>query len=182
MDGTVSHDIDCNASKHELPIQISRAVRTLERKTYTIAVWSNPLGVLNNQPVFLGIEPKVDKCTFPKHPHINEAGFLPYQGKIIFVPYSICYLHDLSNLGYTEDERILEAFKQVCIWLVKHQLWETLITMDNFKNNPYDAWIGESQYIPSILEMTNPCYDEKRQAIIKKTHQNVTQIIKKSLF
>ncbi len=146
--GIVGHCKNCMEEAHNLLPEIRNITMKFESISYDIAMWDNPDGYLENQPIFIPLNPEINKFKYPKHPHLNDMRVVVRDKKRIFIPNTICYLHDISNLSRNRNTRLFEAFSQIPIWLIKHQIWEKLRKKSDYKYDTYKAWIGQEQFIP----------------------------------
>lgn len=159
--GMIAHDSDCMESNHELPCEIITEIKNLERETFEIAIWDNPYGIMDNQPVFIPLTPQINHFIFNKNRHINAGGYRDDKnGKIIpfFIPESVCYESDFKSLGNRKAERIANAFDKVSLWLIKFQLWKKLEANSNYKSK---TWLGNEhkQCIEDVVGWEK--YDQK---------------------
>lgn len=133
-DGKVHHSSrHCHQARHRILDHIIRkAVRNLTEVTFHVAVHPNiavgPLQQqpsLNGQPIAIVYEPEITYMSYPYHPHLNMGWpdhVLP--GSRFGIPDSLCYTTDPRGLGETQQKRLVNAFDQVVIWLLRHQVWE----------------------------------------------------------
>jgi hypothetical protein len=156
--GKVYHSLNCDSeTNHNISKDLKRAIQLLKDETFLVAVLpEGPVG-LKKQPVVIGIKPEINYFTFPDHPHLNEDGFYGNLKKFYF-PHSFCYKHDHSEFTGDLYNRVLDAFEQVSIWLLRHQIW---VATRNLHSK--GIWIGKgepplpNESFPRFLNPENRC-------------------------
>ena len=150
----MEHLENCDVEYHHLKKEISVAIKDITSQQFKFAVWTNPDGILNNQPVVIILEPEINKIIYPDHPHINSSfTYINY-----FMPNSICYTDDPSLLGNDAYTRIAEAIDQTSIWLFKHQIWLATRSKGNA------IWIGpakeneDNEQFSSLRNLSDKCW------------------------
>lgn len=171
--GRVRHSQNCRQTKHIIPESIVRkAMRNLKEVTYSVAIHPNiSLGpvrekpLINGQPLAILYEPRLTYMEYPDHPHLNMGGPDRNLPGINFpLPDTLCYTSNPQELGEKQTERLLNAFGQVTIWLLRHQVWEATRTWQK-----RGKWIGphEGSLGPiDFLQRLNPeglCWCGKQQ-------------------
>lgn len=156
-DGVIRHYCDCQVTNHGLSDFILNSIDNMKKNTYRIAIWEgdsrkaedNKELLFQGQPICFILEPDITFSKFPDHPHLNAYPNMPD---------SICYTDNINELGELMHERVYNAIKYVCIWLIRHELWVSTKDLGNA------LWIGPHE--PRIIENGinlyynpfNPCY------------------------
>lgn len=137
--GKVYHCSDCSIREHKLSQKLRRAVEQIPDEKFLVAVYGGEPGILNGQPIAIVLEPEISYAVYPDHPHISQ-GFHKHIDTEFYIPDSVCYTNDPSNLGDDKNSRLLTVFDEMCIWLFRHQLWLATRHLHN-----KGEWIGPSE-------------------------------------
>ncbi|MEQ2529430.1 SEC-C metal-binding domain-containing protein [Bacillaceae bacterium CLA-AA-H227] len=158
--GKLIHLEYCGEINHNIrQKEVRKAMKDIENQSFKVAVYSGftNLQVLQNQPIAIVLEPEISYFTYPDHPHLNVGGF--DNANNFYFPDSLCYTDNPKLLGNSKKERLLNAFDQISIWLLRHQIWEA-----SRKYKRRGSWIGPeagtfSPYdYPPILEPLRKCW------------------------
>ena len=136
--------------------------------TYKVAIYpgygGTEGGILLGQPIVVALDPVITYIKYPDHPHINLGGNL--QNTNIFVPDTLCYIHNPEELGNIIDYRVFEAYKKIAIWLYRHQIWLSMR-----EHTGKGEWIGQgvkldAKHLIEALDPLGGCRCGKRKAYI----------------
>lgn len=139
----IVHFDGCTNLKHMIERELKNLLITIDdiffQQHFTILIKAPEIdvitgvSVLSGQPQVYVLDPYINFDSFPDHPHIN--GYNPLK-----LPTSICYSGDYDFYNdKSEDEKIVYAFQQSTIWLLKHMLWVYLK-----KVKYHTPWIAEA--------------------------------------
>lgn len=162
--GKVYHSGNCGSVYHELPERFKRALDTIEDNTFKVAVYNGHPELLGGQPVAIALEPAITYSEYPDHPHINCCQILKIGGRECLMPDSLCYIENPKDLGDNEYMRLLNAFDEIVIWLLRHQVW-----LETRKQKRPGLWIGpetsrENMYMAMRLDPNGSCRCGKEKA------------------
>lgn len=161
--GKVNHSKHCTSEKHDLTKILKECSADLTSQKFRVALWEghrlllesqgfstrdlqNRKLLFGGQPIFIVTNPEISYLTYPEHPHLNTC-ILPddVSASGLYLPDSICYSDEHDDAG-EQYVRIRKSFMLVCIWLLRHQVWEAL------KNKGYPQWIGPDNKFTGNLE------------------------------
>ena len=134
-DCKLEHYNICN-NYHIIPRELEEALKSINLKEskFKVLIREPKIGVLNNQPIVVVLDPVINFEKFPNHPHLNAFNCN------LGIPTSLCYTDKYNVFSRMAlDEKIIYAVQQSTFWLFKHMIWEELN-----KINYNDPWIGPS--------------------------------------
>lgn len=161
-EGRVYHSENCSSVYHELPERFKKALETVEDITFKVAVYKGHPELLGGQPVAVALEPAITYSEYSDHPHINTCQITKIGGRECFMPDSICYIENPADLGDNEYMRLLNAFDEIVIWMLRHQIW-----LETRKQKIPGLWIGraaprDDRFMAVRLNPDGPCRCGKR--------------------
>lgn len=147
--GKVYHSDECQARKHVLQnVNVKRSLRRLKEETFNVAIHPNiavgPLReapLLGGQPIAIAFSPEITFKDYPDHPHLNMGNhqrLLPSTHYLL--PDTLCYTHTPNGLGEMQRDRLLTAFDEVTIWLLRYQIWLATRALTG-----HGIWIGPQE-------------------------------------
>lgn len=136
--GRLHHSDKCVSKRHKVTPILQEAIDNIKEETYLVAVYPGYCKILNNQPVGIVLNPMINYEGFPDHPHLNMGGIIRKNNQAnLYFPDSMCYGYSDQEYGNDERERLLKAFRQISIWLFRHQIWA-----ETGKIKSPGIWIG----------------------------------------
>lgn len=157
--GKVYHDYNCHEDHQIEDSLLRKVINSLTEEKYQIAVYPNLHDncIFNDQAIAISIEPEITLSKYPDHPQLLIGDYVQIDGKEFYLPSSLCYRARADKLPENNFEKLLYVFKEITIWLLRHQVWKVL----NNENDKGKAnWIGlysELVFKPDIyLKNLNP--------------------------
>ena len=136
--GKVRHFQGCGNTEHNITdYRINAILHELMEQKYTVAICTGTDKILEGQPIVISLEPRITYSIYPDHPHLNIGVYIPELKK--YLPDSFCYGYTVEpeRYGPTEYDRFINTFDEVTLWLLRHQIWESVR-----KKFGQGVWIG----------------------------------------